>query len=60
MRVQKSALKLLKIAYLKVNPPNLTKKCTWACSCKIIWVSDSGQVGEWSRKFQKHKRGEAF
>ena len=53
-RIQKVALKSLKVGYVQVETPKLPRPCTLACNCKIIWVSDSGQVGEWSSKFQNH------
>ena len=37
----------------------LPRPCTLACICKIIWVSDSGQVGGLPRKFQSYPLGEA-
>ena len=36
-RVQKSALKLLKIAYLKVKPLYFIKKCTRSSQSKFLW-----------------------
>ena len=57
--IQKVALKSLKVGYLQVETPKSPSPCTLACNCKIIRVSDSGQVGEWSRKFQNYPLGEA-
>ena len=56
--IQKVALKSLKLAYVQVETPKFTRPCTLACNCKIIWVSDSGQVGEWSKKFHREGRKE--
>ena len=56
----KVALNQLKIKYDEVKTPKLPRPCTLACICKIIWVSDSGQVGEWSSKFQNHTGREAY
>ena len=58
--IQKVALNSLKIGYVQVKTPKFSKPCSLACNCKIIWVSDSGQVGELSRKFQSYPLGEAF
>ena len=54
------SLNKLKIAYVVVKTPKLPRPCTLACNCKIIWVSDSGQVGGLPRKFQSYPVGEAF
>ena len=58
--IQKFALKSLKIGYVRVETLKFLSPCTLACNCKIIWVSDSGQVGGWSSKFQNHTGREAF
>jgi len=58
-RIQKVALKSLKIGYVQVETPKYPRPCTLACNCKIIWVSDSGQVGGLPRKFQSYPLGEA-
>ena len=58
-RVQKSALKLLKIAYLKVKPPYLIKKCTSSSQSKFLWVKKCHEVGGLARKFQSYPLGEA-
>ena len=58
--IQKVALNSLKIGYVQVKTPKFPKPCSLACNCKIIWVSDSGKVGELSRKFQSYPLGEAF
>ena len=58
--ILKVALNQLKIEYDEVKTPKLPRPCTLACICKIIWVSDSGQVGEWSSKFQNHTGREAY
>ena len=42
------------------STPKFPRPCTLACNCNIIWVSDSGQVGGWSRKFRNHTGREAF
>ena len=60
MMIQKVALNSLKIGCVQVETPKFPKPCTLACNCKIIWVSDSGQVGEWSSKFQNHTGREAY
>ena len=52
-------LDLLKIGYVQVETPKFPRPCTLACICKIIWVSDSGQVGGLPRKFQSYPLGEA-
>ena len=57
---QKVVLNLLKIGSVQVETPKSPRPCTLACNCKIIWVSDSGQVGEWSSKFQNPTAREAF
>ena len=57
---QKVVLNLLKIGYVQVKTPKLPRPCTIAVNCKIIWLSDSGQVGEWSSKFQNHTGREAY
>ena len=58
--IQKVALNSLKLGYVQVEIPKFPRPCTLACNCKIIWASDSGQVGEWSRKFRNHTGREAF
>ena len=58
--VQKVVLNLLTIGYVQVKTLKFPRPCTLACNCKIIWVSDSGQVGEWSSKFQNHTGREAY
>ena len=60
MMIQKVALNSLKIGYVQVKTPKFSKPCSLACNCKIIWVSDSGQVGGLPRKFQSYPVGEAF
>ena len=60
MMIQKVALNSLKIGYVQVETPKFPRPCTIACNCKIIWASDSGQVGEWSSKFRNHTGREAF
>ena len=57
---ENGSLNQLKIGYDEVETPKLPRPCTLACICKIIWVSDSGQVGEWSSKFRNHTGREAF
>ena len=57
--IQKNALNLLKIGYVQVETPKYPRPCTLACNCKIIWASDSGQVGGLPRKFQSYPLGEA-
>ena len=57
--IQKVALNSLKIGYVHVETPKFPKPCSLACNCKIIWVSDSGQVGGLPRKFQSYPLGEA-
>ena len=57
--IQKVALNSLKLGYVQVEIPKFPRPCTLACNCKIIWASDSGQVGEWSRKFRSYPLGEA-
>ena len=57
--IQKVALNSLKIRYVQVETPKFPKPCSLACNCKIIWVSDSGQVGGLPRKFQSYPLGEA-
>ena len=49
----------LKIGYVEVKTPKYPRPCTLACNCKIIWVSDSGQVGGLPKKFQSYPFGEA-
>merc|ERR1711891_76003 len=53
------ALNSLKIEYGQVETPKYPRPCTLACNCKIIWASDSGQVGGLPRKFQSYPFGEA-
>ena len=60
MMIQKVALNSLKIGYVQVKTPKFSKPCSLACNCKIIWVSDSGQVGGLPRKFQSYPLGEAY
>ena len=57
---QKVVLNLLKIGYVQVETPKSPRPCTLACNCKIIWASDSGQVGGWSTKSRNHTGREAF
>ena len=59
-RNQKVSLNQLKIGYNEVETPKLPRPCTLACICKIIWVSDSGQVGGWSSQFRNHTGRETF
>ena len=59
-RIQKNALNSLKIGHVQDETPKYLRPCTLACNCKIIWVSDSGQVGGLPRKFQSYPLGEAF
>ena len=59
MMIQKVALNSLKIWYVQAETPKYPRPCTLACNCKIIWVSDSGQVGGLPRKFQSYPLGEA-
>ena len=58
--ILKVALNQLKIDYDEVETPKFPRPCTLACNCKIIWVSDSSQVGDWSSKFRNHTGTEAF
>ena len=60
MMIQKVALNSLKIGFVQVETSKFRKPCSLACNCKIIWVSDSGQVGEWSSRFQNHTGREAY
>ena len=53
------ALHPLKIKYEQVETPKYPRPCTFSCNCKIIWASDSGQVGGLPRKFQSYPFGEA-
>ena len=53
------ALNSLKIAYVQVETPKYLRPCSLACNCKIIWASDSGQVGGLPRKYQSYPLGEA-
>ena len=57
MMIQKVALNSLKIGYVQVETPKFAEPCSLACNCKIIWVSDSGQVGGLPRKFQSYPLG---
>ena len=57
---QKVALNSLKFGYVQVETHKFPRPCTLACTCKIIWVSDSGQFGGWSSKFRNHSGREAF
>ena len=59
-RNQKVALNSLKFGYVQGETPKFPRPCTLACNCKIIWASDSGQVGGWSSKFRNHTGREAF
>ena len=59
MMIQKVALNSLKIGFVQVETSKFRKPCSLACNCKIIWVSDSGQVGGLPRKFQSYPLGEA-
>ena len=59
-RIQKIALNSLKIRYVQDRTPKYPRPCTLACNSKIIWVSDSGQVGGFPKKFQSYPLGEAF
>ena len=58
MIIQKVALKSFKFGYVQVETPKFPRPCTLACNCKIIWVSDSGQVGGLPKKFQSYPLGE--
>ena len=57
--IQKVALNSLKIGYVQAEIPKFPKPYSLACNCKIIWVSDSGQVGGLPRKSQSYPLGEA-